>query len=42
MEESYCESSQAANLKPEEEEVASKAIQLPDPVLAKDEQSTHK
>ena len=40
MEESYCESGQAA--KPDEEEVASKATQLPDPVLAKDEQSTHK
>ena len=40
MEESYCESGQAA--KPDEEEVASKATQLADPVLARDEQSTHK
>lgn len=38
VEESYCESGQAA--KPEVEDVASKST-LPDPVLAKDEQSSH-
>ena len=36
IEESYCESGQDA--KPEIVEVAGKSTQLPDPVLAKDEQ----